>query len=534
MYYSPQRANPWNTRDEVSRINLDNNTSLPSIDAGARLGFNGVVHGMNQIGDEVWISVVETSGWGGSGDPGTILRWNTTSGDWEDDLQTIGDVGRVNAQYLGDCYPLNASCELWVAYGEDILRRFSVPNMTLLNQWDDVDGRIRGMVEFQGEYLFASMNGVLRWDPINQTWLSSWLPGDGLPQDSELDFYSMKVVGNDLWAASGYGDDGHVMRLSGNNSNWTVWDVDTNDIPDGYGADIVLCQDIVHIAVGFSAWQWWAVGGGIARFDLSDHDGDGVTEEWITPITEDNSNMVDRDARALACDEQNEILYVGFDTDNVGIDRFDYSSNNFLDTLTPEMGVSEDPVFPGGMLFDEDLLLVAHFDGEGGITRVLTSGTSATSGQVIGQGMDSCSIVRAPTAARSYAIGRSGDLSGINRVDRLDATGLIEGGFDELVGLPSGVVHEMISNGTHVWVTVGSSENSYLASTVLQGEILDNGSVFWQYGFEAFTESINEILLVDEEIWASTVGNGLFSFNLTQRSFQPTPHLSTIRWTGFS
>ena len=189
--------------------------------------------------------------------------------------------------------------------------------------------------------------------------------GDGLPQDSELDFYSMKVVGNDLWAASGYGDDGHVMRLSGNNSNWTVWDVDTNDIPDGYGADIVLCQDIVHIAVGFSAWQWWAVGGGIARFDLSDHDGDGVTEEWISPITEDNSNMVDRDARALACDEQNDILYVGFDTDNVGIDRFDYSSNNFLDTLTPEMGVSEDPVFPGGMLFDEDLLLVAHFDGEG-------------------------------------------------------------------------------------------------------------------------------------------------------------------------
>ena len=95
--------------------------------------------------------------------------------------------------------------------------------MTLLNQWDDVDGRIRGMVEFQGEYLFASMNGVLRWDPSNQTWLPSWLPGDGLPQDSELDFYSMKVVGNDLWAASGYGNDGHVMRLSGNNSNWTVW-----------------------------------------------------------------------------------------------------------------------------------------------------------------------------------------------------------------------------------------------------------------------------------------------------------------------
>ena len=523
MYYSPQRGNPWNSRDEITRINLSNNSTLSTIDAGQRIGLAGVVHGMNQIGDEIWISVVETSGWGGSGDPGTILRWNTTSDDWEDDLQTIGDVGRVNAQYLGDCSPLNASCEMWVAYGDNILRRFSASNMTLLNQWNDVDGRIRGMVEYQGEYLFASMNGILRWNPVNESWLSSWLPGDGLPPDSELDFYSLKVVGDDLWTASGYGNDGHLMRLSGNNSNWTTWDVDTSDIPDGYGADISLCHDIVHIAIGFSAWQWWAVGGGIARFDLGDHDGDGITEEWLSPITNDNSNMADKDVRALACDEENDIMYVGFDTDNVGIDRFDYSSNNFLATLTPDMGVSEDPVFPGGMLYDEDLLLVSHYDGSGGITRVITSGSSATSGQVIGLGMDSCSIVRAPTGgSRSYAIGRSGDLSGINRVDRLDSTGLIEGGFDELVGLPSGVVHEMISNGTHVWVTVGSSENSYLSSTVLQGQLLENGSVNWQYGFDTPSESINEIMLVDQEIWVTTAGNGLFSFNLTQRALQQT------------
>ena len=523
MYYSPQRANPWNSRDEVYRINLENNTSLSEIDAGDRLGFQGVIHGMNRIGDEVWISVVQTSGWGGSGDPGTIVRWNTTSNDWEDDLQTIGDVGRVNAQYLGDCYPLNGSCELWVAYGDNILRRFSAENMTLLNQWNDVDGRIRGMVEYQGEYLFASMNGILRWNPDNESWLPSWLPGDGLPSESELDFYSMKVVGDDLWAASGYGNDGHLMRLSGNNSNWTTWEVDDNEIPDGYGADIVVCHDIVNIAIGFTAWQWWATGGGIARFDLADHDGDGVTEEWISPITDDNSNLADRDVRALACDEENDIMYVGFDTQDAGIDRFDYGSNNFLGRLTTDMGVSENPVFPGGILYDDGLLLVAHYDGSGGITRVITSGSTASPGLVIGLGMDACSIVRAPSESnREYAIGRSGDLSGINRVDRLDSTGLIEGGFDELVGLPSGVVHEMISNETHVWVSVGSSDESYLGTTVLQGELLDNGSVNWQYGFDAFFESINEIMLVDEEIWASTVGGGLFSINLSQRSFQPT------------
>jgi hypothetical protein len=523
LYYSPQRGNSWSSRDQVSRINLNNNSSLPAIDAGERLDFNGVIHGMNQIGDEVWISVVETSGgWGGARDPGTILRWNTSSDDWEEDLQTIGDVGRVNAQYLGDCFPLNTTCELWVAYGDNILRRFSASNMALLNQWNDVDGRIRGMVEYQGEYLFASMNGILRWNPANESWLPSWIPGDGLPPESELDFYSLKVVEDDLWATSGYGNDGHLMRLSGNNSNWTTWEVDANEIPDGYGADILLCHDIVHIAIGFSGW--WAGGGGVARFDLSDYDGDGVTEEWISPITEGNSNIADNDVRALACDEENEIMYIGFDSDNVGIDRFDYSSNSFLDTLTPEMGVSQNPVFPGGMLYDDNLLLVSHYDGSGGITRVITSGSSATSGQVIGLGMDSCSIVRAPTGgSRAYAIGRSGDLSGINRVDRLDGTGLIEGGFDELVGLPSGVVHEMITNGTHVWVTVGSSQNSYLGSTVLQGELLQNGSVNWQYGFDALSESINEIMVIEQEIWATTVGNGLFSFNLSQRTLQQTP-----------
>ena len=523
MYYSLQRGNPWNQRDEIHRINLENNSSMPLIDAGQRLGFSGVVHGMSHIGDELWISVVETSGWGGSGDPGTIVRWNVSTEDWEDDLQTIGDVGRVNAQYLGDCYPLNSTCELWVAYGENILRRFSASNMSLMGQWNDVDGRIRGMVEYEGEYLFASMNGILRWNVSNESWLPSWLPGDGLPSDSELDFYSMKVVGDDLWASSGYGNDGHIMRLSGDTGNWSIWEVDSNEIPDGYGADIILCNDIVHFAIGYDSW--WGNGGGVARFDMADNDGDGITEEWITPATEGNSNIADNDARALACDEENDIVYVGFDSEGAGIDRFDYSSNTFLGTLTTDMGVSENSVFPGGMLYDENVLLVSHYGDTGGITRVITSGSSASGIIHFGLGMDSCSIVRAalPAGDRAYAIGRSGDLSGINRVDRLDSTGLIEGGFDELVGLPSGVVHEMVSNDTHVWVAVGSSDDSFLGSTILQGEFLDNGSVNWQYGYNTLFEYINEIMLDENQLWVSTVGGGLFSFNLSHRTLQPTP-----------
>jgi len=77
-----------------------------------------------------------------------VVRWNTVNETWADNLETIGNVLRVNARLLGDCFPLNASsCEMWVAYGDNIMRRFSFSTMTLLNEWTDIDGPIRGMVE---------------------------------------------------------------------------------------------------------------------------------------------------------------------------------------------------------------------------------------------------------------------------------------------------------------------------------------------------------------------------------------------------
>ena len=203
----------------------------------------------------------------------------------------------------------------------------------------------------------------------------------------------------------------------------------------GYTADIEVCDNIVHIAVG--AVNWWGNQGGIARYDLADHDSDGITDEWITSILTSNG-LADNDARALACDETNRIMYVGFDEEGVGIDRYNYNTDQFLATLTNSAdGISEDRIFPGGMLHDGNVLLTAHqFDTTGGISRIITSGTSTVNGQILSPGMDGCSIVKAPSSSTPiYAIGRSGQTSGVNRVDRLDSTGLIESGFDELTGL---------------------------------------------------------------------------------------------------
>ena len=164
---------------------------------------------------------------------------------------------------------------------------------------------------------------------------------------------------------------------------------------------------------------------------------------------------------------------MGFDTTGVGIDRFNYNTESFLPTLTSADGISEDLIFPGGMLHDGNVLLSAHqYDNTGGISRIVTSGTSVSSGQVLSPGMDGCSIVRVPANTPTYAIGRSGQTTGLNRVDMLDSTGLIASGFDELAGLSSGRVVEFASNSTHVWVASTFDSNSFFATSILQGEIL--------------------------------------------------------------
>ena len=527
LHYSLQRGSSgWASNDDIYRIYIDNNTSATTIDAGSRLGTSGVVMGIGAVGDELWIGVRPTQFWN-NGD-GTIVRWNASNESWAENLATIGNVQRVNARFLGDCFPLDpASCEMWVAYGDNIMRRFQADNMTLLDEWNDIDGPIRGMEEWNGTYLFASMNGILRWDPVNETWLTPWTPGSGLPSDTEEELYTMEVVSNTLWIGSyqggGWNADSQILVLDGFTNNWTSWDLGSGDVPGGYPADIELCNDILHVAVG--RVSWWGNQGGVARFDFADSDGDGITNEWISPLSENNQGLSDDDPRAVACDSSNDILYIGFDTGGVGLDRYNYNTNQFMRTLTSQNGISEDRIFPGGMLHHNNVLLAAHqYDNTGGISRIVTSGTSTTNGQILDPGMDGCSIERAPSMSTPvYAIGRSGQTTGLNRVDRLDSTGLIVSGFDELAGLTSGRVVSFESNDTHVWIALTTDPNGYYGSSILQGELLPNSSVRWEFGYSVNEDVINTLLLQGDEIWLTTAGRGLKSVDLSNRIVSPTP-----------
>ena len=163
----------------------------------------------------------------------------------------------------------------------------------------------------------------------------------------------MIVVGDDLWAGSysgggGFNTNSEIIRKNGTTGNWTTWNLGSAGIPSGYTADIEVCDNIVHVAVG--AVNWWGNQGGIARYDLADHDSDGITDEWITSLIT-SGGLANNDPRALACDDTNRILYIGFDTEGVGLDRFNYNTDQYLATLTNSAdGISEDRIFPGGML----------------------------------------------------------------------------------------------------------------------------------------------------------------------------------------
>ena len=54
-------------------------------------------------------------------------------------------------------------------------------------------------------------------------------------------------------------------------------------------------------------------------------------------------------------------------------------------------------------------------------------------------------------------------------------------------------------------------------------ERLANGSVRWVFGYNANQDIINSLQLDGEELWVSTAGRGLWSIDMTNRIFAPTP-----------
>ncbi|MEE2758733.1 MAG: hypothetical protein VYA86_02000 [Candidatus Thermoplasmatota archaeon] len=470
---------------------------------------------MGVIDDTVHFGISPTQWWQGDGD---FVRWNHTSNSWMDGIESEGQVERVNAQFAGDCHPTPTNCHLYAAYGNTPLHQVDM-NGNLVRSWDDsvIEGPIRGIVTWNGEVLFGTEDGVFRYNYSTNTWLTEWTENNGLPNNVQDAVFSMEVIGDDLWIATmatqGWNRNSKILQLNGTSGQWTVHDVGSGQVPEGYGADIGLCDGIVHVAI--NRWSGWGSQGGVARYDLN-------SASWLSDWNQGQGGLPHDNPVAIACDEGYDIVYIGFEEDDGSISRYDYVNQQFLAVLDEDDNVISEPIFPGAIHHFGGGLLVGHYD-SGGLTFIGTTGQIVTNIIPFSTDAEATSIAPVPGGqAYEFAIGRAGGSSGYNRVDNLDSTGLNQGAWDILATLSTGRVAEITGNSTHVWISPIDDLTSVFGSAILEGERHPNGTIEWTRAWNLKSLVINELFLDGQTLWITTAGLGLVSINLTTSAFSFT------------
>ena len=510
MYYMQVRFgnNGYSSNDNVYRYDIVNMTQLGTLDVGASEGSTAIVHGMGVIGDIIHFGISDTQQWWESGH---MVRWNHSSGSWMDSIEASGQVERVNAQFAGDCNPTPTNCHLYAAYGNTPIHQVDM-NGNLVRSWDStvLEGPIRGIVTWDGAVLFGTEDGVARYNYTSNSWLSEWTENNGLPNNVEDSVYSMEVIGNDLWVSTmgdnGWNRNSKLIQLNGTSGQWTVHDVGSGQIPEGYGADFGVCDDIVHVAM--NRWAQWGSQGGVARLDLN-------SGTWLSDWNQGQNGLPHDNPVAIACDEAYDIVYIGFEEDDGSIARYDYVNSRFLAEIDEDDNTISEPIFPGAMVHFGGGLLVGHYDG-GGITFVGSTGSVITSIVPFSQGDEATSIVHVPGGqVYEFAIGRAGGSSGYNRVDNLDSNGLFPGAWDNLATLSTGRIGEFTGNSTHIWATPIDDYYSTYGTAILEGEYQANGSIEWVRAWNLNAELVNEISLDGDTLWVTTAGLGLHKIDLT-------------------
>ena len=79
---------------------------------------------------------------------------------------------------------------MWVSWGENSLQ-YMAANGTVLGEWDDGDFNfpIREIIEYNGEVMFATEDGVARYNESAGQWLTEWTAGSCLPADAGDQIY---------------------------------------------------------------------------------------------------------------------------------------------------------------------------------------------------------------------------------------------------------------------------------------------------------------------------------------------------------
>ncbi|MCS5537884.1 MAG: hypothetical protein NZ770_07240, partial [Candidatus Poseidoniaceae archaeon] len=345
-------------------------------------------------------------------------------------------------------------------------------------------------------------DGIERYDEVNGQWLSTWTPGSGMPSaaaDMIMDIY---VDGTDLWVGTsdtnwwGNPQNPTILKLN-NTGNWDDWSGGSNGISNGFPISFVRCDDYVHVAMSNNQ------NGGVARYNVN-------TGQWSS-WTQSGGSLADDSPSAVVCDNQ-DTLYIGYFSPDEGIDRYSYSQSKFIRQIDESNnGISGDSVWWDTMAWSNGVLVIGHESGTtgqggntitqyGGFSMLPASGNSAGQAGVMSIGAAVTSFFN---DGGDWLIGQAGADSGYSHVDRFNYQLGLNTEFD-LPGLMNGNVVEFTSNSTHVWVVTGTPQG--LGSGVLQGLILANGSVEWEFGWSGQGGEVEEIVFHNGYVWASVNG----------------------------
>ncbi|MGB1587507.1 MAG: hypothetical protein ACPHJD_01685 [Poseidonia sp.] len=505
LYYHASTAS-----DEVSRLDVANLTAYSNLDIGARLGENGGdVVKMELHGDELLVSLVSGQWWNADGSGG-IARWNTATSSFATNILPTGSIDRVTAyeSSLGNT---------WVAWGELRLDLYD-SNQTLVNSWNTFDLPIRGIVEYNGETLFATEDGVLRYNESTNQWQATWTAGNGLPSNAGSRFYELWTDGSNLVVGgarfSNFGGfvEGIISHRNAAGA-WTAYPADsTTNVPDGYPISMEMCGGLLNIAM-------YAGNGGIARIDLQNA---SVQSDF------DRSQLDGFGPSSVACDAQ-DTLYIGYYNDNQPVSRYSYATNAFLSSLTTAShNLPSDRVWYDGLAHSGTQLLVGHGVGVsgsnligGGYSTLVANGATALQAQVYGAGSSVTSFQWQRSNAQ-WLIGQAGGSSGYSHVSTLSSSGMQK--VVDLPGLVSGQVTAMQANSTHIWAATGGVQGGAgnfgaTGTGLLQGTFLPNGSVEWQFGWTLPGNTLASDLYLDgTELYIASNPGGMLKLDTTTRS----------------
>ena len=504
MYYHSSTSS-----DEVSRLNVTNAVPLSNLDIGAQVGENGGdIVSMEMSGDTLMVSVVSGQWWNSDGSGG-IARWNTTTSTWEGNILPTGSIDRVTAYE-------SSNGNTWVAWGELKLELYD-NTQTLVNSWTNFDFPIRGIVEHNGETLFATEDGIARYNENTNTWNTLWEAGNGLPSNAGDRFFELWTDGTHLVVGgadiNGFGqfEEGIISHRNGAGA-WTSYPADSySNIPNGYPISMEMCGGMLNIAM-------YNNNGGVARIDL---------QNATVNAGFDRSQLDGNAPASVTCDNQ-DTLYIGYYNDNQPISRYSYATSGFISSLTTSShNLPSDRVWYDALSHSGTQLIVGHSVGNsgpnliaGGYSTLVASGATALQAQVQGAGSPVTSL-QWLSGSSEWLIGRAGGSSGYSEVATLSSSGRQT--VVDLPGLVSGQVPTMVANATHLWASTGTSATTGnfggTGTGLLQGTFLPNGTIEWEYGWTLPGNTVaSDLHLHGTDLYIASSPGGMLKLDTLTRS----------------